>query len=63
MQNLDEYLAAYICSPFARMMVVNTSLSHCVASWEALSGNFKEQSTHTLSSGAVVKNFSLQVTA
>ncbi|KAH3703338.1 hypothetical protein DPMN_078372 [Dreissena polymorpha] len=43
----------YICSLFARVMVINSSLSHCVASWEALSGNSKEQSTHTLSFGAV----------
>ncbi|KAH3818349.1 hypothetical protein DPMN_119956 [Dreissena polymorpha] len=53
----------HICSPFARVMVMNTSLSHCGASWEALSGNSKEQSTHTLSFGAVVQNFPSHATA
>ncbi|KAH3780644.1 hypothetical protein DPMN_158463 [Dreissena polymorpha] len=56
-------ILSHICSPFARVMVMNTSLSHCVASWEALSGNFKEQTTHTLSFGAVVQNFPSHATA
>ena len=33
----------HICSPFARMMMMNTSLSHCVASWEALTETSKSK--------------------